>query len=66
MTVRLFILYMPYLFVQAEKAGADSVRTWQLPSDEGIHSAMDPDSTVDKHVAGFAQHGRCYLRVRCP
>jgi len=26
-TVRLFILYVLYLFVQAEKAGADSVRT---------------------------------------
>jgi len=47
------------LFLQDEKATAKSVRARQLPSNEGIYSAVDPDPSVDQHVAGSAQHGWC-------
>jgi len=53
------------VIVLDEKAGTDTVWTWKLPSNEGIHSAMDPDSTVDKHVAGFTQHDWFHLHIRC-
>jgi len=39
-----------------EKTEAESVRARQLSSNEGFHSAVDPDSSLDQHVTLTAQH----------
>ena len=43
-------------FMPDEKTEAESVRARQLSSNEGFHSAVDPDSSLDQHVTLTAQH----------